>query len=280
MDESYRLLPAEMRPVRGAELDAAALLVEVTVEAAGNAEIAPPTTGDGATWQYGGETITFSSDGSTPMAAQHITPINEVGTEFAVIDERGDASPVQFSADGSMGGERVDAFRREQAGIFAGTIVGSHELLVAKPYVSENEADGDVVLQASVTLTSSGDGVEPSTAVDLRFGRSTPKVRNQHGDTTVWQTHRVEYSPEGDSVTVGSALAAETWVEDARSYDPATGQVDANLVYDPLPEQTAASMQHRYRPQTPLDEAPTISTWQQLVAQPLSPHEVLAASAA
>jgi hypothetical protein len=279
MSEASRFIPTT-HSVHGALKDESAFLVEVTVDLAARAEIAPATSGDGATWQYGGESVTFLENSDAMPVTHHIAPANDAGSDFHVITGDGQKHPVEFSEDGEMGGEHVEAFRRVQVGIFAGSIVGSHELFVAKAYVSENDSDGEAVVQATVAQNSKGDGNEPSTAVDLHFVRSSPRVENPYGDSTVIQTYRVEYAPAADEIKVGHDLNVESYIEIEGTRDPATGNVEVTMHTDTDPQRTAGAMQQRYRPQTPMDEWPNGSTWQRLVAQPIGQNEIMQASAA
>jgi len=270
MDESYKLLP-DTRPVHGQEQHDAIDLGGVVSEVVDNAT--PTPTGDGVTWQYGGETVTFSDSPDSPADQRHIAPGDDLGATFHILDGEGRVlGPVEIAGRALRGGEHAEAFHRIRTGIYLGHLVGSHEIFATKVYAEDDSADGAVVLQATVTAASRADGGITTPTIDLRFMRDTPNAENPYGDSTVIQTHRITHDWVTGNTEVGSGVHVEAVVE--------TPGNEPTRMYDPFVEDTTTAMQRTFQPQTPLNQNLPTQTWQRLVTGPLTGDEALRAPAA
>lgn len=263
-----------MRDVYEWQRALASLLLDTAVKVARNAPVTPSYVTDGAIWCYAGETITCAENADAPWSTRHIAAADERGTRFVTIDESDRESPLEINRQGRLTGEGIPDFRRLQIGIRAGSLVGSHELLAQKSLVSPRSADGDAVLQASVTRMSAGNGIAPLAILDMRLLRANPPSNRSEGDFTVIQSHRVEHVLPAYTLQIGDGIAVENYIPPI-SGDPNSKGV---IVYDSDPGFTATRLQQTYRPRTPLDVPPTDTAWQQLVTRPLTALDLMRAA--
>jgi hypothetical protein len=175
---------------------------------------------------------------------------------------------VELSADKKrLEGEGVDAFRTETGEIDAGIILGEHTISIAKVLGTPDDFHS-IALEISFARTSH-EGAQPTTTVDLRYVR-------HHGqeDSMVVQARRIELDPNSNELRVGDTLAGMQWAE-RESFDPTDNGPKEYLVTDPFPEDTAATLQGRYTPVTPLDRPLNSADWQQLMLGPLETHDMI-----
>jgi len=276
MAQEFHLPAMQMREVHMAYRYTAEQLVHAVEEITGSTPARKTNLINGVSWRYGGESLMFAESPEAAGGVRHIAAADETGTTFELENEWGRKLPVAFDRGGGMVGNEITNFRRWRAGVRSGALLGSHEIFVEKKLTTYRDTDGEATLQASITRTSTGEGIAPPPILDLRLLRTNPPRDRRGGDFTVIQSHRVEIGSRQaaiHSVRVGDTLAVENYIQPI----PGDPNSQGATVYPDDHFSTASRLQQTYHPRIMLDERLAEPTWQQLVMEPLSVLDLMRA---
>lgn len=257
MEENIYPYPEELQEVGAAERAEIANLIEAAERAVSSA-ILHDWSQDGTYFLHISNDVELAETGNIHAKTFTLARISwaNVLNNYEVRIGEEDVSRVVIAEDGQgFEGSHADLVLARARAIDGGRAKGRHYVTVAK----ELTQGSAIMVSIGLERISEGD-LAPRTVLDLCMTRSYA-----NGMGAIMQVRHIESNPNTGEMKMGDKLAGDEWLDN----DSAKSFPARVLLTNPMPEMTAAELQGRFYPPTPVNGVLDSNAWNRLITQPL-----------